>query len=37
MRMYCDVDNMAQLMVKADLTVGAAGSTSWKGVALDYQ
>lgn len=30
MSLYCDVDNMAQLMIKADLAVGASGSSSWE-------
>lgn len=27
---YCQVDNMAELMVKADLAIGAGGSTTWE-------
>jgi len=27
---HCQVDNMAQLMVRADLAVGAAGGTAWE-------
>lgn len=27
---HCQVDNMAQLMVKADLAIGASGATSWE-------
>ncbi|MDQ0221215.1 UDP-2,4-diacetamido-2,4,6-trideoxy-beta-L-altropyranose hydrolase [Peribacillus cavernae] len=27
---YCQVNNMAELMVKADLAVGAGGTTSWE-------
>lgn len=29
-RYHCQVDNMAQLMMKADLAVGAGGSTVWE-------
>jgi UDP-2,4-diacetamido-2,4,6-trideoxy-beta-L-altropyranose hydrolase len=27
---YCQVDNMAQLMVNADLAIGAGGATTWE-------
>lgn len=27
---HCQVDNMAELMVKADLAIGAGGSTTWE-------
>jgi UDP-2,4-diacetamido-2,4,6-trideoxy-beta-L-altropyranose hydrolase len=27
---YCQVENMAQLMVEADLAIGAGGSTTWE-------
>lgn len=27
---YCQVENMAELMVKADLAIGAGGSTTWE-------
>lgn len=27
---YCQVDNMAELMTKADLAIGAGGSTTWE-------
>lgn len=27
---HCQVDNMAQLMINADLAIGAAGATSWE-------
>lgn len=30
MKMYCDVDDMAQFMLKADLSIGASGSVSWE-------
>lgn len=33
-RLYCQVDNMAELMSKADLALGAGGSTTWERCAL---
>lgn len=27
---YCQINNMAELMIKADLAIGAGGSTSWE-------
>lgn len=33
-RFYCQVDNMAQLMLSADLSVGAGGVTAWERMAM---
>ncbi|WP_434511447.1 UDP-2,4-diacetamido-2,4,6-trideoxy-beta-L-altropyranose hydrolase [Desulfitobacterium sp. AusDCA] len=30
MRLFCNVENMAQLMANADLAIGASGSTAWE-------
>ncbi|TCS83309.1 UDP-2,4-diacetamido-2,4,6-trideoxy-beta-L-altropyranose hydrolase [Tepidibacillus fermentans] len=30
MNYYCQIENMAELMVKADLAIGAGGSTTWE-------
>jgi UDP-2,4-diacetamido-2,4,6-trideoxy-beta-L-altropyranose hydrolase len=34
MRLHCQIDNMAQLMSEADLSLGAGGSTTWERCAL---
>ncbi len=33
-RLHCQIDNMAQLMSEADLSLGAGGSTTWERCAL---
>ncbi|HBR28759.1 MAG TPA: UDP-2,4-diacetamido-2,4,6-trideoxy-beta-L-altropyranose hydrolase [Firmicutes bacterium] len=32
---YCQVENMAELMVKADLAIGAGGATTWERLYLE--